>query len=327
MDIDEQPSPHRAPQHANAVAGPPQPPPYLRSTEDLLKRFQLLPAYDKYVRPFAPPVSHLGATDKGKGKEVVPSSPAAPTPGPGGDGDDEEGGKGERKHKNYKHLIKAVPGKHSMRKDDYLATLMMIPPKQKQEIRPFSQKTTREAFSVSLEGLKGWNINTLVAESPQAREDRKRRKELKKLAKTQGQSLVQAAAAAGPNTPAGAPTTPGVAAPNGTVPLAAPPRTATPRPGIVKPPPAGIGTPHSVSTPAPAVTTPAPTPHVPAVAPQRGLKRERDEGGLQVNGNIPPTGADVKVAKAGVPGVRPRPVKKARLDTSGQPYQQPTPHA
>ena len=146
MDIDEQPSPHRAPQHANAVAGPsslpdmpslflpppgpshssslgvldyadflprpgpPQPPPYFRSTEDLLKRFQLLPAYDKYVRPFAPPVSQLGATDKGKGKEVPPSSPAAPTPGPGGDGDDDDGGKGEKKHKNYKHLIKAVPG-------------------------------------------------------------------------------------------------------------------------------------------------------------------------------------------------------------------------
>ena len=42
-----------------------------------------------------------------------------------------------------------------MRKDDFLATLMMVPPKQKQEIKPFSQKTTREAFSVSLEGLKG----------------------------------------------------------------------------------------------------------------------------------------------------------------------------
>ncbi|RDX44017.1 hypothetical protein OH76DRAFT_1409507 [Lentinus brumalis] len=300
---------------------PPRPPSYFRSTEDLLTRFQLLPAYDKYVRPFAPPVSHLGATDKGKGKEFPPSSPAAPTPGPGGDGDDEDGGKGEKKYKNYKNLIKAVPGKHSMRKDSYLATLMMIPPKQKQEIRPFSQKTTREAFSVSLEGLKGWNINTLVAESPQAREDRKRRKELKKLAKTQGQNLVQAAAAAGPNSPAGLPTTPGVAPPNGIVPVAAPPRTMTPRPGIVKPPPAGIGTPRSVSTPAPAIPTPTQLP------PQRGVKRERDESGLQVNGNIPPTGADVKVAKAGVPGVRPRPVKKARLDASGQPYQQPTPHA
>ena len=27
-----------------------------------------------------------------------------------GDGDDDDGGKGEKKHKNYKHLIKAVPG-------------------------------------------------------------------------------------------------------------------------------------------------------------------------------------------------------------------------
>lgn len=42
-----------------------------------------------------------------------------------------------------------------MRKDDYLATLIAVPPKQKNEIKPFSQKTTREAFSVSLEGLKG----------------------------------------------------------------------------------------------------------------------------------------------------------------------------
>ena len=138
-------------------------------------------------------------------------------------------------------------------------------------------------------------------------------KELKKLAKAQGQGLVQAAVA-GPNTPAGIPTTPGVAPPNGTVPVAAPPRTTTPRPGVVKPPPAGIGTPHSVSTPAPAVSTPAPTQqHPPIVAPPRGVKREREESGLQVNGNIPPTGADVKVAKAGVPGVRPRPVKKPRL--------------
>ena len=42
-----------------------------------------------------------------------------------------------------------------MKKDDYLATLMQIPPKQKMNIESFSQKTAREAFSVSLEGLKG----------------------------------------------------------------------------------------------------------------------------------------------------------------------------
>lgn len=93
-------------------SGPPRLVPHFRSTEDLLTRFQLLPAYDKYVRPFAPPVAQVGATDKGKGKEIPPaaaSSPAAPAVA-GDDGDDEDGTKGEKKHKNYKHLIKAVPG-------------------------------------------------------------------------------------------------------------------------------------------------------------------------------------------------------------------------
>lgn len=80
-----------------------------------------------------------------------------------------------------------------MKKDDYLMTMMQVPPKQQNNITPFDLKTQREAFSVSLEGLKGvrpsilhccfvshasifqWNINVLVAESPQAREDRKKR--------------------------------------------------------------------------------------------------------------------------------------------------------
>jgi len=42
-----------------------------------------------------------------------------------------------------------------MRKDEYLTTTMQIPPKQRMAIIPFDQKTQREAFSVSLEGLKG----------------------------------------------------------------------------------------------------------------------------------------------------------------------------
>ncbi|KAH9933639.1 uncharacterized protein BXZ73DRAFT_46172 [Epithele typhae] len=365
MDSDD-PHPAFAPprQHANAVAGPsslpdipplyfpppgpPQPPPYFRSTDDLLRRFQLLPAYDKYVRPYAPPVSQLSAADKGKAKEIplreAASSPAAGTPAAGGDGDDDDGGKGEKKMKNYKHLIKSVPGKHSMKKDDYLATLMAIPPKQKMEIKPFSQKTTREAFAVSLEGLKGWNIHTLVSESSQAREDRKRRKELRKLAKAQGQSLVQAVAAppaALPNTP-GMPATPGAAPTPGAPPAAvAAPRTSTPRPGTAKVPPTqqqqppargrtpvGIGTPQSVSTP-------GSPPSQPGIPPARGTKREREEGALQSNGNVPPAsqvpGPDAqRVAKAGVPGVRPRPVKKQRLEGNGpppMPFQQPTPHS
>lgn len=46
-------------------------------------------------------------------------------------------------------------GKHSMKKDDYLTTMMQVPPKQKIPITPFDQRMQREAFSVSLEGLKG----------------------------------------------------------------------------------------------------------------------------------------------------------------------------
>ena len=42
-----------------------------------------------------------------------------------------------------------------MKKDDYLTTMMQVPPKQKIRIVPFDQRTQREAFSVSLEGLKG----------------------------------------------------------------------------------------------------------------------------------------------------------------------------
>ena len=137
-------------------------------------------------------------------------------------------------------------------------------------------------------------------------------KELKKLAKA-GQGLAQAAAAAGPNTPVGLPPTPG----------AAPPRTSTPQPGGLKPPPThqqpsqargltpvGIGTPQSVSTPAPQAATPV----------ARGVKREREDTGLQMSGNVPQGAygqdgakSELRGTKAGNAGVRPRPIKKARL--------------
>ncbi|KAI0759594.1 hypothetical protein BD413DRAFT_617685 [Trametes elegans] len=403
MDIDEQHPSHRSPQHTNALAGPstmpevpplylpPQGPPpprqYFTSTQDLLSRFQLLPSYDKYVRPFAPPVGSSQATtsiatEKGKGKEkdfpsrdVAGSSPPPHTPGAGPDGEEEEGGKGEKKFKNYKHLIKGIPGKHSMKKDDYLTTLMQVPPKQKMAITPFDLRTQREAFSVSLEGLKGWNIHALVAESSQAREDRKRRKELKKMAKAQAQGLGQPAAVLGPHTPSALPATPVAAVastPGGPAPAAAPARTSTPRPGVPRVPsahhqpvqsrgrtPVGIGTPQSIPTPSSGAngppSNPAPSQRIapsqtsmpshpqveqPPAQPTRGVKREREyssEGGLQVNGNIPPAtpyqdGAKIAIkgAKAGNPAARPRPVKRQRLDANGHaqmPIQQPTPHA
>lgn len=88
---------------------PPQPSPRLASTHDLLARFLLLPAYDKYVRP--PPDDPPEPQDNGKGK-AREQSPGPQTPG-GDDPDDDDGAqaKGEKKKKNsYKHLLKGVPG-------------------------------------------------------------------------------------------------------------------------------------------------------------------------------------------------------------------------
>ena len=119
--------------NANSLTiAPPPPRQRLASTQDLLSRLQLLPAYDKYVRPLlgsldgslsaidgaantntqslgiSPnPMSHI---DKGKGREV---------PVHGGDVDmhdpndgDEDDGKGDKKKRNsYKHLIGGIPGK------------------------------------------------------------------------------------------------------------------------------------------------------------------------------------------------------------------------
>ncbi|KAJ7126948.1 hypothetical protein C8R44DRAFT_979678 [Mycena epipterygia] len=301
--------------------GPTQPSPRLASTHDLLARFNLLPAYDKYVRP---PIDDPEPLDNGKGKarEQNPS-PAPQTPADPDPDEDDPTAKGEKKKKNsYKHLIKGVPGKHSMKKDDYLAGIMQVPPKQRIPIAPFDLKTQREAFSVSLEGLKGWNPSALVAESAQAREDRKKRKELKRLAKAQAQLHAAQAAAAAAGSPmpvhtpvpsAGTPR-PGVGTPR--------PGVGTPRPGSGTPRPSAeprvrpalppvvvpgrVGTPQRTatggSTPTSALRTGGGTPtsahprtgtpHPLSAQPlsagagaDRGIKREREEGFGSGNGN------------------------------------------
>lgn len=55
-------------------------------------------------------------------------------------------------------FIVVPSGKHSTKKDDYLYTMIMVPPKQKQKITEFDQRTRREAFTVSPEGLKGVRV-------------------------------------------------------------------------------------------------------------------------------------------------------------------------
>lgn len=126
-----------------------------------------------------PPSTAFGApVDKGKGKEVAAPSSLQPhqpmTPAADGqDGEDDDGKGGRGKKNSYRHLIKGIPGaccyrrhlshhshstrtgKHSMKKDEFLTNMIQVPPKQRMKIVPFDQKSQREAFSVSLEGLKG----------------------------------------------------------------------------------------------------------------------------------------------------------------------------
>ncbi|KAI0270318.1 hypothetical protein BGY98DRAFT_894689, partial [Russula aff. rugulosa BPL654] len=212
------------------ASSPPFPP--LQSTQDLISRFHLLTAYDKFVRPFIsqdhdPHASHVPTTpavapsaDKGKGKERDPGTPtiaSAATPGTH-DPDDDEGRDGKKKKNTYRHLIRGIPGKHSIKKDDFLTNIAQVPPKQHIPIAPFDSRTQTEAFAVSLEGLKGvrsdisdsastkWNIHALVPESTQAREDRKKRKELKKLAKAQGSVVPPSVGTPLPSTPVSATT-------------------------------------------------------------------------------------------------------------------------
>ncbi|KAF9790318.1 hypothetical protein BJ322DRAFT_1035559 [Thelephora terrestris] len=288
-------------------AAPSRPPPYFKSTEDLLSKFQLLPAYDSYVRPFLPPEDM--SSDKGKGKQRDMSPIPDPHSMLTNDPDDDE--LDRRKKKNsYKHLIKGIPGKHSTKKDDFLANVMQVPPKQRIDIVQFDSATQRDAFSVGLDGLKGWNVNTLISESPQAREDRRRKKELKKLAKSHGLGSL----------PQHMPTALAQTDRHG-------PRTTTPKPIPANP----VAT---LQIPTTTTTNVASSERTPVDLPQkRGKKRELEESVT----NVPPQQIHMQATPPasvvnGVNGIRPRPMKKQRVDIQGLSQskdlsfqQQPTP--
>ncbi|KAG1775861.1 hypothetical protein EV702DRAFT_1233252 [Suillus placidus] len=296
----------------------------LSSTQDLLARFNLHSAYDKHVRPSIPaqmPLSHAS---------IPPLTPATLP-----DSDD------KMKKNSYRFLIKSVPGKHSMKKDDYLTVMMQVPPKQRIPITEFDERTQREAFTVSAEGLKGWNVGTLVVESAQAKEDRRKRKELKKLARAQAQGLAPGGIPGAPGTLP----SPQVASSNPNPPSAQqPPAASQVQPIHSKPHvPAVSIPPPTASTRITTPTSTAPRSAVPssavsqrtdtfALGGMRGKKRELEDGPtLPPNPSV--NGANMSIAVAGVRagsnGVRPRPVKRPRMDIQGQaremPMQQPTP--
>jgi len=49
-----------------------------------------------------------------------------------------------------------------MKKDDYLTTMMQVPPKQRIPITEFDERTQREAFTVSADGLKGVRVSIVI---------------------------------------------------------------------------------------------------------------------------------------------------------------------
>lgn len=333
------------------------PPIFFRSTEDLISKFHLFDAYDKYVKneEQEDPEPSSPTADKGKGKGKEKDSLAVPphTPAPAAaDPDDDEGGAKDKIKKSYKHLIKGVPGasppgyvyrfthgsigKHSMKKDDYLTTMMAMPPKQRLNIQPFDERT-QEDFSVSLEGLKGvsnaireilarpdppkWNLTTLILESAQAREDRKRRKELKRLAKAQ--ASVPQTPLPQPSNPA-SPMTASTPRPTGPVsrPTSAKPHVPpvqvnglpTSRPGVSTP---RTTTPHPLSAPPVSASTLQAKQQQQAI---RGIKRPREDAVGTPSANPPTpqqapqqTPKAIVGARAGNAGVRPRPIKKQRV--------------
>jgi len=187
---------------------------------------------------------------------------------------------------------------------------MQVPPKQRINIVPFDSTTQRDAFSVGLDGLKGWNVNTLISETPQAREDRRRKKELKKLAKSHALgNLSQHTSAA----PTQTDRTPG-------------PRTTTPKiaPSNI------VGRPPVLT---PTTTDPVVPEHAPLdLSQKRGKKRELEETTtVSPQQNHRQATPPVTVV-IGANGVKQRPIKKQRVDVQVQVQtrdlplqQQPTP--
>jgi len=89
--------------------GPPPQPQHLTSTQDLLARFRLLPAYNTHVLPYATQFTHDGQPrpaptriDKGKAREHDSTNPLDP--------DINDDGKEKKKKNSYKPLIKGIPG-------------------------------------------------------------------------------------------------------------------------------------------------------------------------------------------------------------------------
>ncbi|KAG8731229.1 hypothetical protein FRC12_019822 [Ceratobasidium sp. 428] len=314
---------------------PPRPRSIIHPTDDLLKRYNIIPVYDEFVRPFN--TAPISIEDKGKRKEDA-SAPGVPSAADGTD-DTRSGPKEGLFQHGYKHFIKDLGlGKHNHKKDTFLTDLMLNPEKQAVPIVKIDRTTLIHAFRLKEGGVPGFNASALTGDD----DKRKKKKKKRPIDPTQPGSHISTPAPASAN-PA-TPSTSGAPAPirrpplpssqlaNGHVPPAQPqqqPQTAQRPPAQqqrhplpANPKTAGAG----VRQPGSGVTGTAGTGSV--------KRKDREDGG--VNGHVVTNGTGGGIGGGGGSGTGGlKPAKKRKMDPMAfapqhhvhqQVVQQPTPH-
>jgi hypothetical protein len=131
---------------------PPRPHSIIHPTHDLLGRYEIIPVYDEFVRPFN--TAPISVEDKGKRREDA-SAPGVPPAADGAD-DTRSGPKEGLFQHGYKHFIKDLGlGKHNHKKDTFLTDLMLNPEKQAVPIVKLDRTTLIHAFRLKEGGVPG----------------------------------------------------------------------------------------------------------------------------------------------------------------------------
>ncbi|KAH7106425.1 hypothetical protein BKA62DRAFT_687118 [Auriculariales sp. MPI-PUGE-AT-0066] len=175
------------------------------------------PALRKVGTPLLTPGTPM--LDKGKARRVdspLPTTPATARPtltlsaAPIKlehplDATVDDRGKRKKDH-SYKHLVRHLPGKHSMKKDSYFSDLIRKPPQQHTSIIPFDNNILTKAFSIKDVGVLGYDKTVIIGLDSRQKDEKKRRKE-EKRAHRERQRLINSGQL-DPNTPIAGPSTP-----------------------------------------------------------------------------------------------------------------------
>ncbi|KAG9119913.1 hypothetical protein FRC07_004835, partial [Ceratobasidium sp. 392] len=332
---------------------PPRPRSIIHPTSDLLGRFNIIPVYDEFVRPFnTTPVS---VEDKGKRKEDgVPSAAD-------GTDDTRSGPKEGLFQHGYKHFIKDLGrelvllssrlpvqltffsprpvGKHNHKKDTFLTDLMLNPEKQAVPIAKLDRTTLIHAFRLKEGGVPGFNASALTGDD----EKRKKKKKKRPIDPTQPGSHISTPAPASANPPT--PNTSGAPVPirrpplpssqlaNGHVPPAQPQQQQQQQQQPQQRPPPQPQRHPLPANPKTAGARPPGGGVTGSAGPGSVKRKDREDGG--VNGHVMNGSGGGGIGGGGGPGTGGlKPAKKRKMDPMAfapqhhvqQVVQQPTPH-